>query len=211
MPWQIAHRLLFLRKAGCDALGHLWPMLSYPSTLWSVGLGGIVDRALLRLFLGIPLSSKMISLKEILNCLISRKDFENWVEFECLMTIPFKNNNNTHTHKTKQSWKLNVWGWILAASKETLEEIIRPCYDSLMYLFSTSSCGKGCMLFFKKIDIFILGWKLYPKTHLICLLLLIFTAWWNKQRNSQQWSKNPSRSCLETARNLILKNQIEHY
>ena len=72
-------------------------------------------------------------------------------------TIKINTHTHTHTHKTKQSWKPNVWGWILAASKETLEEIIRPCSDSLMYLFSTSSCGKRCMLFFKKTDIFILG------------------------------------------------------
>lgn len=65
-------------------------------------------RALLWLFLSIPLSSKMITPKEILNCFISREDFENWIEFEYLMITPFKKKK-----KKKASWKPNVWGWIL--------------------------------------------------------------------------------------------------
>lgn len=42
-------------------------------------------------FLSIPLSSKMITLQKILNCFISREDFENWIEFQCLIiTLLFK-------------------------------------------------------------------------------------------------------------------------
>lgn len=61
-------------------------------------------------------------------------------------------------------------------SKETLEEIIRLCYDSSVHSFGSCSCGKGCMLFYK-IDIFILGRRLCLKTLLICLFLLVFIAW----------------------------------
>lgn len=154
-----------------------WPMSSCPGTLWSVGLGGIVVRALLWLFLSIPLSSKMITPKEILNCFISREDFENWIEFEYLMITPFKKKKKKKSVLEAECLGMD-FTWF--ASKETPETIIRLCCDSSVHLFGSSSCGKGCMLFWK-IDIFILGWKLSPKTLLICLPLLIFTAWWNKQ------------------------------
>lgn len=130
------------RKVRLWCLGQSLIDVTRHSIQRSVGLSGMVVRALLQLLPSTPLSPKMITLKKTLNYFTSRKDFENWMEFECLIITPFffffKGDSGNWVSGDGFSW---------FASKKTLEEITRWCCDSLVHLFGSSSCGKGHMLF----------------------------------------------------------------
>lgn len=77
------------RKVRLWCLGQSLIDVTRHSIQRSVGLSGMVVRALLQLLPSTPLSPKMITLKKTLNYFTSRKDFENWMEFECLIITPF--------------------------------------------------------------------------------------------------------------------------
>lgn len=104
-----------------------WEEFCLQLSLRSTGLGGDCQEAFQWLFLSVLLSSKRTTLKKILNYFISKKDFENWIEFESLVIMPLKKKKGS-----LGSWKSGD-GFNLCASKETLKEIIR----AVLWYFST--------------------------------------------------------------------------
>lgn len=141
-PYQIAYRLPSFERQG-----RLWCLGSITDGCQAiiapqevlVQVGSVIG-ALLLLFLIIPLSSKVITLKKILNCFTSRKYFENQIEFECFIMMPFY-------FKRSLGSQMSGNGFSLLASKEHLRKLLGcAMIFQCMYLVALVWQGKYVVL-----------------------------------------------------------------